>query len=120
MTELGRLDMTDQQMVAARAAGDDVLGRRGFFANVDRARAFGSSSLSGLLDVFGVLVMVAAGAIVVVLLTTSPRPPGEWLTEALVAIGGTVGGLMLFALSRMVTYAKACAVLLAKVSADSA
>lgn len=106
-------------MVVDRAAGEDVLGRRGLLANVARARTFGGSSLSGVLDIFGGLVLLGSAAIVALVLTTGPAVDGEWLTAALVAICGSTCGLMLLALARVVTYAKACAVLLADVSAET-
>ncbi len=111
--------MSEQELVAARAAGEDVLGRRGFFANVDRARAFGANSLSGMLDIVAGIVIVGAWATVGVLLIA--RPIGQddgsnTLIAALVACGGVTCGLILMAMSRLVTYAKACAVLLAQMS----
>ena len=115
----GGLLMTDQQVVAARAAGEDVLGRRGFFANVDRARAFGSSSLSGLLDIFGGTVLVGVVVIVVVYLMRAPDLDDTWLPASLIAMVGLTCGLLLLAVSRVVTYAKACAVLLAMTSNDN-
>lgn len=113
--------MSDQEMVAARAAGEDVLGRRGFFANVDRARTFGGNSLSGVLDVAGVAVLVISSVLVVLLLThhaSGPTREDDWLTAAVVAICGATCALTLLSLSRLVTYVKACAVLLAKSSAE--
>lgn len=113
--------MSDQEMVAARAAGEDVLGRRGFFANVDRARTFGGNSLSGVLDVAGVATLIVSAILVVLLLThhaSGPTREDDWLTAAVVAICRATCGLCLFAMSRLVTYVKACAVLLAKSSAD--
>jgi hypothetical protein len=107
--------MSDQQAVVDRAAGEDILGRRVFFANVDRARAFGGSSLSGVLDVVGGLVLVAAVVIIVGLFLGDD---GQWLAAAVVAVGGVTCGLTLFAMARVVTYVKACAVLLAKLTAD--
>lgn len=111
--------MSDQEMVAARAAGEDVLGRRVFLSSVDRARTFGSSSLSGVLDIFGGIVLIASAVIVLLVVFTGPDLDDEWLTACAIAIGGATSGLMLFALSRLVTYAKACAVLLAKVSSEN-
>jgi hypothetical protein len=113
--------MSDQEMVAARAAGEDVLGQRGFFANVDRARAFGGNSLSGLLDIAGGLVLVVSLVMVTILLVRDGAGgDDDWMLAGVMAVLGATSGLMLFALSRLVTYVKACAVLLAKSSAEHA
>jgi len=112
--------MSDNDSVVNRVVAEDLLGRRGFIASVDRARAFGSNSLSGMLDIVGGLVLVLAGVLVAMI--ASNHSPGvaedsDWLVASLVAICGGTCGLLLFALSRLVTYGKACAVLLAKLSA---
>lgn len=107
-------------MVAARAAGEDVLGRRRIFANVDRVRTFGSSSLSGALDIFGVVVFVATAVIVGVYLTSTPATDHTWLVASLIGVMGVATALLMFATARMVTYAKACAVLLARMTGENA
>ena len=74
-----------------------------------------------VLDVAGVATLIVSAVLVVLLLThhaSGPTREDDWLTAAVVAICGATCGLCLFAMSRLVTYVKACAVLLAKSSAD--
>lgn len=99
---------------------DERWRRRRFSAYVDRAYAVGSDQLSGMLDIVGYVVMIGGfGLAVAWIVSADSGDVGQdRIVGGIVALAGAATSLVLFALSRIITYVKACAVLLAKLGAD--
>lgn len=112
--------MTEETERVDPTMRDERWRRRRFSVYVDRAYAFGSNSLSGLLDIAGAVVMVGAVGLAVAwgLSADSGDAGQDRILAAVVGLAGVATSLMMFAMSRIITYVKACAVLLAKLSAD--